>query len=141
MSYASSLIVEADLVHFAICLVPDLSCALLSSPLPLPFFRRLQKVVRLVLDPQVPCVTITGERGSGKTEMAVQACDYMRDRHHFDSFLWADARKAVAKAEAGKNGVSSHFALSSPGISGALGLQVSGDSTLDPCRLVREETA
>ncbi|CAB1107063.1 unnamed protein product [Ectocarpus sp. CCAP 1310/34] len=59
---------------------------------------RVQFVVRLLLDPQTVCVTVTGEPGSGKTELAIQACDYVRERHHFDSFLWADCDKAALDA-------------------------------------------
>jgi len=91
--------------------------------------------MKLLLEEQGPCVTITGEHGSGKTEMALQACEYVRERHHFDSFLWADM-KAVARAEAGQNGLSSYFAFASPKLSHALGLPDSGGSILDPRRLV-----
>ncbi|CAN0110971.1 unnamed protein product [Ectocarpus sp. 4 AP-2014] len=59
---------------------------------------RVQKVVRLLLNPKAACVTITGEPGSGKTELAIQACYYVGERHHFDSFLWADCDKAAVDA-------------------------------------------
>ncbi|CAM9461294.1 unnamed protein product [Ectocarpus sp. 13 AM-2016] len=59
---------------------------------------RVQHVVRLLLDERAACVTVTGEPGSGKTELAIQACDYVRDRHHFSSFLWADCDKAALDA-------------------------------------------
>ncbi len=96
-------------------------------------------MIKLLLEEQVPCVTVTGDHGSGKTEMVAQACEYVRERHHFDSFLWADVRKAVARAEGGQNGPSSHFAFASPALSCALGLPGSGDAILDPCRLVKDE--
>lgn len=59
-----------------------------------------QRVVEILVDPVAACVTITGEHGSGKTERAIQACDYVRMRHHFDSVLWADVKKAVGDATA-----------------------------------------
>eukprot|EP00752_Nemacystus_decipiens_P002493 g2344.t1 len=68
---------------------------------PVPFYKglvELQKVVELLVDPLVACVTITGEHGSGKTERAIQACDYVRIRHHFDSVVWADVKRAVEAA-------------------------------------------
>ncbi|CAN0233456.1 unnamed protein product, partial [Ectocarpus fasciculatus] len=60
---------------------------------------RVQHVVRLLMTSKAVCVTITGEHGSGKTELAIQACDYVRERHHFDSFLWADCDRAVLAAD------------------------------------------
>ncbi|CBJ30255.1 SH2 domain containing protein [Ectocarpus siliculosus] len=59
---------------------------------------RVQHVVRLLLDERAACVTVTGDPGSGKTELAIQACDYVRYRHHFNSFLWADCDKAALDA-------------------------------------------
>lgn len=57
-------------------------------------------MVELLVDPVAACVNITGEHGSGKTERAIQACDYVRMRHHFDSVVWADVNKAVGEAAA-----------------------------------------
>ena len=105
----ASSFLEPTFSFLTICVVPVLPCSVLSRSL----FGRSQKVLTSLVDPRVPCVTITGERGSGKTEMAVQACDYVRKRHHFESFLWADVNKAA---------------------------QGSGDLILEPCRLVRDES-
>lgn len=55
-----------------------------------------QRVVEMLVDPVTVCVTVTGEHGSGKTERAIQACDYVRMRHHFDAVLWADMKRAMA---------------------------------------------
>lgn len=52
-------------------------------------------MVGLLVDPVAVCVTVTGERGSGKRERAIQACDYVRKRRHFDAVLWADLKKAA----------------------------------------------
>ncbi|CAM9674291.1 unnamed protein product [Ectocarpus sp. 4 AP-2014] len=68
---------------------------------PVPFYQgleELQKVVEMLVDPGTVCVTVTGEHGSGKTERAIQACDYVRVRHHCDAVLWADMKHAVARA-------------------------------------------
>ncbi|CAN0450538.1 unnamed protein product, partial [Ascophyllum nodosum] len=40
----------------------------------------LQRVVAMLDDSNAACVTITGEPGIGKTERALQACRYMRER-------------------------------------------------------------
>lgn len=94
------------------------------------FFWWVQNVVKLLVDPKPSCVTITGEIRSGKTERAIQTCDYVRERHHFESVLWAGCHDVVDAA----------VVLSRPppgiiqGVSGDL--DWSGDSTNDPCRLV-----
>ncbi|CAM9719867.1 unnamed protein product [Scytosiphon promiscuus] len=65
---------------------------------PVPFYKglvELQKVVGMLVDPVAACVTVTGERGSGKRERAVQACDYVRKRHHYDAVFWADLKRAA----------------------------------------------
>lgn len=54
-----------------------------------------QKVVEMLVDPVAVCVTVTGEQGSGKRERAVQACDYVRKRRHFDAVLLADLKQAA----------------------------------------------
>ena len=65
-----------------------------------------QRVVELLVDPTAACVTITGEYGSGKTEKAIQAVEYVRQRRHFDAMLWADMKRTVAANSAGIGGVS-----------------------------------
>lgn len=51
-----------------------------------------QHVVEYLVVPRSTCVTITGTRGSGKTEMALQACIYVRERHRFDAIFFANCR-------------------------------------------------
>ncbi|CAM9490302.1 unnamed protein product, partial [Choristocarpus tenellus] len=51
---------------------------------------KLQAVVKAILERNNACVTITGERGMGKTVVAVQACHYVSQRHHFQAVLYAD---------------------------------------------------
>lgn len=93
----------------------------------------LQKVVKLLVEPKHSCVTITGERGSGKTERAIQACDYVRERHHFDAVHWADCNNVV-EAEAGLYcPAPPPFSADSPG-----SLNGSSHSASDPCRLVSD---
>ncbi len=75
-------------------------------------------MVETLVDPTAACVTITGEHGSGKTERAIQASEYVRLRYHFDSVLWADVKRAVEDATAN-----------------CLDAWAVYD---DPCRLVRE---
>ncbi|CAM9707476.1 unnamed protein product, partial [Ectocarpus sp. 12 AP-2014] len=87
----------------------------------------LQEVVRLLLNPQAACVTVTGEHGSGKTERAIQACDYVRERHHFDSFLWADCDKAALEACSDKSSDHPFFALPNC---------LNDSAWEDPCRLI-----
>ena len=83
------------------------------------------------MEPKHPCVTITGERGSGKTERAIQACDYVRERHHFDAVHWADCHNVV-EADAGMScPTPPPFSADSPGA-----VDWSADSACDPCRLV-----
>lgn len=79
-----------------------------------------QRVVETLVDPLSTCVTVTGERGSGKTEMALQACVYVRERHRFDAIFFADCQ-AVAPTPmvmAGAGGTVTPYLA-------------------DPCRLVR----
>lgn len=114
----------------------ELSCSVLASRALRSAFCSgwLQKVVKLLVDPKASCVTITGERGSGKTERAIQACDYVRERHHFESVLWADCHDVV-EAEAGppSSPIPPAFSADWPG---ALDWSGHLDSALDPCRLV-----
>ncbi|CBJ30253.1 SH2 domain containing protein [Ectocarpus siliculosus] len=86
----------------------------------------LQQVVRLLLDERAACVTITGEPGSGKTERAIQACDYVRERHRFDCFLWADCDKAALNSCSDKSG-NPFFALPTC---------LKDSAWEDPCRLI-----
>lgn len=81
----------------------------------------------MLVDPSTACVTITGEPGSGKTEMALQACAYVRERHRFDAIFFADCKKAAALASA-------HANTSSP-----MRMSGAGSYTDDLCRLVRHE--
>lgn len=83
--------------------------------------RKSQRLVETVVDPVTTCVTITGVHGSGKTEMALQACAYMRERHQFDAFFFADCSAAVMNA-----------ASAQPPFLGDTGALVQ-----DPCRVVR----
>ena len=78
------------------------------------------------MEPSSACVTVTGEPGSGKTEMALQACAYVRERHRFDAIFFVDCKKASASANASAN------ATSLPPASGG-----GGSCIEDPCRLVR----
>lgn len=55
-------------------------------------------IVKNLVDPTATCVTVTGEPGSGKTEMAVQACMYLQKRHRFDAVFFADCSAAVMAA-------------------------------------------
>ncbi|CAN0532236.1 unnamed protein product, partial [Ectocarpus sp. 12 AP-2014] len=87
----------------------------------------LQHVVRLLLSPQAACVTITGEPGSGKTERAIQACDYVRERHHFDYFLWADCDKAALNSCSDKSSGNPFFVLPNC---------LNDSAWEDPCRLI-----
>lgn len=89
-----------------------------------------QKVVKLLVKPKYCCVTITGERGSGKTERAIQAADYVRERHHFDAVHWADCNDVV-EAEASLSCPTPPPFAEFPGA-----VDWSGDSGPDPCRLV-----
>ena len=43
-------------------------------------------------DSNAACVTITGEPGIGKTERALQACRYMRERNRFCAIFFAHCR-------------------------------------------------
>eukprot|EP00752_Nemacystus_decipiens_P002487 g2338.t2 len=88
----------------------------------------LQKVVKLLMEPKHSCVTITGERGSGKTERAIQACDYVRERHHFDAVHWADCNKVVEEEACP---TPPPFSADSPGA-----LDWSSHTVSDPCRLI-----
>lgn len=91
----------------------------------------VQHAVKLLVDPKPSCVTLTGKLGSGKTERAIQACDYVRERHHFESVLWAECQDVVnAKAVQSRPPPES-----SEGVPDVL--DCSGDSAFDPCRLVR----
>lgn len=73
------------------------------------------------MDPTSKCVTVTGERGVGKTEMALQACEYVRQRHRFEAILFGDCRAVTP----------------TPIVMPAGGIVT---PYLDPCRLVREQT-
>lgn len=55
----------------------------------------MQGVLRMLEDNNTDCVTITGEAGIGKTEMALQVCHYMGERHHFSAIFFARCRDAV----------------------------------------------
>ncbi|CAN0222368.1 unnamed protein product, partial [Scytosiphon promiscuus] len=84
--------------------------------------RELQQLVSLLVDTSAACVTVTGENGSGKTERAIQACDYVRERHHFEAYHWADCDKTVMEATDAAALCPPHCPL---------------DSALeDPCRLI-----
>lgn len=90
---------------------------------PLAVFRAGQKVVGLLVDTDAACVTVTGENGSGKTERAIQAFDYVRERHHFDAYLWADCDKTMMEIADAAAVFPSHWRV---------------DSVFeDPCRVVR----
>eukprot|EP00903_Cladosiphon_okamuranus_P015149 g14007.t2 len=90
----------------------------------------LQKVIKQVVEPKNSCVTITGERGSGKTEMAIQTADYVRDRRHFDAVHWADCSNLVEADARLSNPTPPPFA-EYPGA-----LDWSGASGSDLCRLI-----
>ncbi|CAM9339383.1 unnamed protein product, partial [Discosporangium mesarthrocarpum] len=59
----------------------------------------LQRVVETMVDPHNSYVTITGERGVGKTEVAVQACHYVARRRRFQAIFFAGLPAAVASSE------------------------------------------
>ena len=52
-----------------------------------------QKVVAALVDPFAACVTVVGERGSGKTETVIHACKYVRERRKFDAIFFAKCDK------------------------------------------------
>lgn len=56
----------------------------------------LQKIVGMLDAENNECVTITGEPGIGKTELALQACHYMRERNRFKAIFFVHCRDAVA---------------------------------------------
>ena len=49
----------------------------------------------MLQDPNAVCVSIIGEPGVGKTERALQACYYVRERVGFDAIFYADCKQAV----------------------------------------------
>ena len=51
-----------------------------------------QQVLSLLGDTDTACLTITGEPGIGKTERALQACHYMRERNIFSAVFFARCR-------------------------------------------------
>lgn len=56
----------------------------------------LQKVVEMLEVDNNECVTVTGEPGIGKTELALQACHYMRERNRFSAIFFVHCRDVVA---------------------------------------------
>lgn len=56
---------------------------------PFSFYVVRQKVLDALVNPFVACVTVVGGRGSGKTEMVIQACKYVRERRRFDAIFFA----------------------------------------------------
>ncbi|CAN0034094.1 unnamed protein product [Ascophyllum nodosum] len=57
----------------------------------------LQRVLKLLEDTNTACVTITGKPGIGKTERALQACYYLRERNLVCSIFFAHCRDIVAQ--------------------------------------------
>lgn len=85
-----------------------------------------KRIVKNLVDPNATCVTVTGEPGSGKTEMALQASKYLQERHRFGAIFFADCSAAVMAA------ASSAHPL--------LGRSVSASFADDLCGLVRVGT-
>ncbi|CAN0570934.1 unnamed protein product, partial [Ectocarpus sp. 12 AP-2014] len=59
----------------------------------------VQKVVKHMVS-GVPCVTITGQKGIGKTQVLLKACAYTRERNVFGEIFFCRLDRAVGGNDA-----------------------------------------
>lgn len=75
-----------------------LSFPYLTLPRPFSPFRviyREQRTVEMLCDPNARCTSVMGEPGSGKTQIALKACEYVLNRHRFDKMFKVPCKDAV----------------------------------------------